>query len=138
MTEQPLRVLFVCGDNSARSQMAEGWLRHLGGERVLVRSAGTAPRHLHPLATRAMQEVGVDIGAHRGKGLAAVTLERFDLAVTLCDGTQGACAERVTAARTEHRHFDDPTWLEDPDGDDLAAFRDLRDALRAYVATLID
>jgi arsenate reductase len=134
---RPFRVVFVCSDNSCRSQMAEGWLRHLAGAGVVARSGGADPRHVNPMATRAMQEGGVDIAGQRGKGLEAFSGERFDLAVTLCDGSRGACAEEVVAARVEHRHFEDPAWLEDPDEPDLEPYLELRDALRAYVEELL-
>ena len=137
MSAPPLRVLFVCPDNSCRSQMAEGWLRHLGGARFVARSAGIAPRHLHPLATRAMQEAGVDVGAQRGKGLDAVRRERFDLVVTLCDTIADELAGVGGAARVVHHPADDPTWFEAADGPDLDEFRRVRDALRAMVTTLV-
>lgn len=135
---RPFRVLFLCTANSCRSQMAEGWLRHLGGERFIARSAGTAPRFLHPLATRAMQEVGVEIAAQRGKGIDAIRSERFDLAVTLCDEVHDAGVPTLPGvARLEHHPFDDPTWFEDEGGHDLEAFRQVRDELRAFVEALV-
>lgn len=137
MSSHPYRVLFVCVANSCQSQMAEGWLRHLGGERFVVRSAGVEPRHLHPLATRAMQEAGVDIGAQRGKGIDAVVRERFDVCVALSEAAHGACPALPHVARIELREFDDPTWFEDEDGADLDEFRRLRDELRAYVEELV-
>ena len=137
MARPPFRVLFVCADNSCQSQMAEGWLRHLGGDRFVARSAGTEPRHLHPLATRVMQEAGVDIGAQRGKGVEAVLRESFDLCVALTEFARGACPPLPHVARIETREFDDPTWFEDPHGDDLDDFRRLRDELRAFVEELV-
>jgi protein-tyrosine-phosphatase len=133
----PYRVLFVCAGNACQSQVAEGWMRHLGGERVVVRSAGVRPRPLHPLATRAMQEAGVDISAQRGKGLEAVRHERFDLLVTLCEEARAGTPDLLRVAQRAHRETDDPTWLEEhPDGD-LDAFRALRDELRAFVEELL-
>jgi len=134
---RPYRVLFVCVANSCQSQMAEGWLRHLGGERFIVRSAGVEPRHLHPLATRAMQEAGVDIGAQRGKGIDAVARENFDLCVALSEMARDACPPLPHVVRIETREFDDPTWLEDADGADLDEFRRLRDELRAFVEGIV-
>jgi arsenate reductase len=130
-------VLFVCVGNSCQSQMAEGWLRHLGGDRFLVRSAGTEPKHLHPLATRVMQEVGIDIGAQRGKGVEAILRENFDLCVALSETARDACPPLPHVARIDVREFDDPTWLEDADGPDLDEFRRLRDELRAFVDELV-
>jgi arsenate reductase (thioredoxin) len=134
---RPYRVLFVCVANSCQSQMAEGWLRHLGGDRFLARSAGTDPRHLHPLATRVMQEAGVDIGAQRGKGIEATLREKFDLCVALSEAARTACPPLPHVARVETREFDDPTWFEDADGADLDEFRRLRDELRAFVEGIV-
>jgi len=137
MTARPVRVLFVCDDNSSRSQMAEAWLRHVGGDRFIVRSAGVAPRHLHPLATRAMQEAGVDIGRQRGKGLEAVTLERFDVVVTLSEAVR-ASVERLSGTFVhEHEELTDPAWLEDEEGAVLDEFRAARDALLELVERLV-
>jgi len=141
MPVRPFRVLFVCVANSAQSQMAEAWLRRLGADRFVARSAGTDPRHLHPLATRAMQEVGVDIGAQRGKGIDAVRREDFDLCVTLSEAARDACPPLPRVGRHETREFDDPTWFEDSSvdgfGADIDEFRRLRDELRAFVEELV-
>src|SRR6059058_4636318 len=134
---RPYRVLFLCVANSCHSQMAEGWLRHLGGDRFVARSAGTEPRHLHTLATRVMQEVGVDIGAQRGKGVDAVRREDFDLCVLLSDAARDALPPMPRVGRFETRTFDDPTWFEDPEGADIDEFRRLRDELRAFVEELV-
>jgi arsenate reductase len=134
---RPYRVLFVCVANSCQSQMAEAWLRHLGADGFVARSAGIEPRHLHPLATRAMQEVGVDIAAQRGKGIEAVQRESFDLCVTLTQAARDACPPLPHVARHETREFDDPTWFEDGGDVDLDEFRRLRDELRGYVEELV-
>jgi arsenate reductase len=134
---RPFRVLFVCVANSCQSQMAEAWLRHLGGDRFLVRSAGTEPRHLHPLATRAMQEAGVDIAAQRGKGIEAIQRESFDLCVALSGTARASCPPLPYVTAIETREFDDPTWLEPDDGADIDEFRRLRDELRAFVEELV-
>jgi len=134
---RPYRVLFVCVANSCQSQMAEAWLRRLGEDRFVARSAGTEPRHLHPLATRAMQEVGVDIAAQRGKGLDAVQRESFDLCVALTQAARDACPPLPHVAKHDTREFDDPTWIEDDGGADIDEFRRLRDELRAFVEELV-
>ena len=134
---RPYRVLFLCVANSCQSQMAEAWLRHLGGDRFIVRSAGTAPSHLHPLATRVMQEAGVDIGAQRGKGVDAILRENFDLGVALSDAARSETPHLPHVARIETHEFDDPTWIEDEDGADIDEFRRLRDELRAFVELLV-
>jgi arsenate reductase len=130
-------VLFVCRENACRSQMAEAWLRRLGGDGVVARSAGTEPRHLHPLATAAMQEVDVDIAAHRGKGLDAVRHERFDLVVTLCEESEGAVPPLPGSPTVRHAPVDDPTWIEDEHGPVLEEFRKTRDELRTLVESLL-
>lgn len=137
MASRPVRVLFLCVGNSCQSQMAEAWLRHLGGDRFLVRSAGTQPRHLHPLATRAMQEAGIDISAQRGKGVEAILRESFDVCFALSDTARDACPPLPHVGRIETRAFDDPTWIEDTQGADLDEFRRLRDELRAFVERLV-
>ncbi len=137
MSHRPVRVLFLCDDSSSRSQIAEAWLRHLGGDRFISRSAGIEPRHLHPLATRAMQEVGVNIARQRGKAVEAVVRERFDVVITLSDGVRGAVDRVAGPFSHEHEDFTDPSWLEEEDGGDLEQFHSVRDALRAFVEALI-
>lgn len=118
--------------------MAEGWARHLGAAGVVVRSGGTEPRHLHPLATRVMQEAGVDIAGQRGKSVLPLARERFDLVVTLCEGAAAACPPLPRAARRVHRGFDDPAFLVVPGEDeDIEAYRALRDEIRAFVEELL-
>jgi arsenate reductase len=137
VSQAPYRVLFVCRENSCQSQMAEAWLRALGGAGVVARSAGTAPRHLHPLATAAMQEAGVDIAAQRGKGIDAVKHERFDLVVTLCDTAAEELPALPGSPATRHDPLDDPTWIEDEHGPVLDEFRRVRDTARDLVEGLL-
>jgi len=87
----PFRVLFLCTHNSARSQMAEGIMRHLGGERVAVQSAGTAPSSVHPEAVRAMADLGIDIRSQHSKHLDAFQQQTFDYVVTVCDRARESC-----------------------------------------------
>jgi ArsR family transcriptional regulator, arsenate/arsenite/antimonite-responsive transcriptional repressor / arsenate reductase (thioredoxin) len=90
---QPLRALFICSGNSARSPMAEGWLNHLGGGRMTARSAGVSPGPLNPLAVAAMAEHGVDISGHRPTHLSDVADDRFTRVITLCDRARENCGE---------------------------------------------
>lgn len=136
MSRPPLRVLFVSTGNACRSQMAEAWARSIAPPHVVARSAGTRPRHVHPLALRAMQEAGIDMSAQRGKSVEPMKSERFDLLVVLCDA---AAAELppLSATRTVHRAFDDPGLFEEAESEgDLDVYRTLRDDLRAFVAGL--
>ena len=134
-------VLFVCTHNSARSQMAEGWLRHLGGGRYVAASAGTERRGVHPLAVEVMAEAEIDLAAHRSKTVEEALAEHgtgFDTVVTVCDAAHEACPY-VPARRTLHRSFADPSAVEGARDERLAAFRIARDEIRAWVErTFID
>jgi arsenate reductase len=127
------RVLFICTHNSARSQMAEGLLRHLRGDRYDATSAGTEPGSLHPLAVRAMAEAGVDISGARAKGIDALGDERFDLAVTVCDEAAEACPMYPGAARHAHWSLPDPSRATGSEDERLVAFRTVRDEIRRWI-----
>lgn len=131
-----MRVLFLCTGNSARSQMAEGWLRHLSGGWVEAASAGTEPKGLHPLAVRVMAERGVDLSGHRSKPLTEVAEEAFDLVVTVCDRARQACPT-FPGARTLHWDVPDPAAVDGPEEAVLRAFRDVRDELERRVQALL-
>lgn len=130
------RVLFVCTHNSSRSQMAEGLLRARGGDGYAAFSAGTHPRAVHPLAVRAMAELGIDISAaadHRAKSLDAFSGQPFDLAVTVCDDAARECPRVPGARRQEHWSFPDPSAASGTEEERLAAFRRVRDAIGARI-----
>ena len=130
------RVLFLCTHNSSRSQMAEGFLRVHGGERYAAFSAGTRPGGIHPLAIRAMAEVGIDISAaagHASKGLDSYLGQPFDLVVTVCDSAAEECPYFPGARRQEHWGFPDPSAVAGSEDERLAAFRQARDAIGACV-----
>jgi thioredoxin type arsenate reductase len=131
-----MRVLFVCTGNSARSQMAEGWLRHLSAGRVEAASAGTEPRGLHPLAVRVMAERGVDISRQRSKHLSEVQGSRFDWVVTVCDRARQSCPV-FPGARTVHWDLPDPAEARGSEEEVAEAFRRVRDELARRVAELL-
>lgn len=131
-----MRVLFVCTGNSARSQMAEGWLRHLSAGRVEAASAGTEPRGLHPLAVRVMAERGVDISRQRSKHLSEVQGSRFDWVVTVCDRARQSCPV-FPGARTVHWDLPDPAEARGSEDEVAEAFRRVRDELARRVAELL-
>jgi arsenate reductase len=131
-----VRVLFVCTGNSARSQMAEGWLRHLSAGRVEAASAGTEPRGLHPLAVRVMAERGVDISRQRSKHLSEVQGSRFDWVVTVCDRARQSCPV-FPGARTVHWDLPDPAEARGSEEEVAEAFRRVRDELARRVAELL-
>jgi arsenate reductase (thioredoxin) len=124
------RVLFLCTHNSARSQMAEGLLRHMSGDRFEVMSAGTEATHVRPLAIRAMGEVGVDISAQESETLGRYLREPFDYVITVCDDANEACPFFPGAANRLHWSFEDPSRAEGSEEERLAVFRSVRDQIR--------
>lgn len=133
----PTTVVFVCTHNSARSQMAEGWLRQLSGGRVSVRSAGAEPTALDARAVQAMAEAGVDIGYQQAKGPEAVQNERLGIVVTVCDRAREACAPCLDAPLQLHWSVHDPVRKADHIENPLTAFRAARDELRVRVEGLL-
>jgi arsenate reductase len=128
------RVLFLCTHNSARSQMAEGWLRARGGDRFEVASAGTEQTKVNPLAIRAMAEVGIDLRGHTSKTLERFLDERWDWVISVCDAANESCPVFPGAARRIHWSFDDPSRATGSEDERLATFRRVRDEIRARLA----
>jgi ArsR family transcriptional regulator len=133
----PRTVVFLCGGNIARSQMAEGWTRHLSGGRIVARSAGTRPRLLHPLAVQAMAEVGVDIAYQQAKDLTALDAVAADVVVTVCDLAREECVPWQPQATYLHWSIPDPALAAGADEARLQAFRGARDLLRVRVDGLL-
>jgi arsenate reductase len=127
------RVLFVCTHNSARSQMAEGLLRHLAGDRYEAHSAGTEATHTRPLAVRAMDEVGVDITGQESKTLDRYLGEPFDYVITVCDEANEACPFFPGAKNRLHWSLEDPSRAEGSEEERLAIFRRVRDEIRERI-----
>ena len=127
------RVLFLCTHNSARSQMAEGLLRHLAGDRFDAHSAGTEATHVRPLAARAMAEVGADISGQESKTLERYLREPFDYVVTVCDAANEACPVFHGARERLHWSFPDPSRVSGTEEERLGAFRAVRDEIRARI-----
>ena len=127
------RVLFICTHNSARSQMAEGLLRHLAGDRFEVESAGTEATHVRPLALEAMREIGIDISGQRSKTIDSLGDRRFDLVVTVCDSAREACPVFPGSTRRLHWSFDDPSAATGSERERLAVFRRVRDEIREKI-----
>jgi arsenate reductase (thioredoxin) len=124
------RVLFLCTHNSARSQMAEGLLRHLAGDRFEVMSAGTEATSVRPEATRAMAELGVDISGQSSKALERYLGETFDYVVTVCDDANETCPVFPGAKNRLHWSFRDPSRAEGSEEERLGAFRTVRDEIQ--------
>jgi arsenate reductase len=131
---KPKRVLILCTGNSARSQMAEGLLRHDAGDRFEVESAGTRPSTVRPEAIAAMRELGIDLSAHRSKSVEELAGQRFDYVLTVCDNARESCPVFFGAAVRLHRSFEDPAALNGAEAERLAAFRRVRDQLRSWLA----
>src|ERR1700733_6156608 len=127
------RVLILCTGNSARSQMAEGLLRHDSGERFEVESAGTKPSSVRPEAIAAMREIGIDISDHRSKSVTEFEGQKFDYVITVCDSARESCPVFFGSAKRLHHSFDDPAALIASEHDRLALFRRTRDELRDYL-----
>ena len=133
MSERRSRVLFLCTHNSARSQMAEGWLRHLAGDRFEVHSAGTQATRVQPLAIEAMREVGVDISGQESKTLDRYLGERWDYVITVCDRAREACPFFPGAARRLHWSIPDPSQAGGSQQERMGAYRLARDMLREKI-----
>lgn len=127
------RVLILCTGNSARSQMAEGLLRHDAGDRFEVESAGTKASLVRPEAIAAMQELGIDISGHRSKNVSEFEGQNFDHVITVCDNARETCPVFFGTAERLHRSFADPAAVEGSEAERLAAFRRVRDQLRDYL-----
>lgn len=123
------KVLFLCTGNSCRSQMAEGWLRHLAGDRYEAASAGTQPAGLNPGAVEVMRELGIDIAAHQSKHLNQFLGVRFDHVITVCDRAREACPIFPGASSMLHWSFDDPAAARGSDEERRAVFKRVRDEI---------
>ena len=131
----PVRVLFLCTHNSARSQMAEGLLRHLGGARVAVFSAGNQPATVHPHAIRALAELGVDISKQRSKHMDEFHGQSFDLVITVCDRVRENCP--IFPGDPEQIHWSIPDPLAKAGDDDYPQFTAIAQDLRTRITYLL-
>lgn len=125
------RVLILCTGNSARSQMAEGLLRHDGGVGFEVFSAGVSPSRVRPEAIEAMREIGVDISEQRSKSVEEFAGQAFDYVITVCDNAREQCPFFPAETKRVHWSFDDPAAFEGDEPARLAVFRRVRDEIRA-------
>lgn len=133
-----LRVLFLCTGNSCRSQMAEGWARHLLGDRLQAHSAGTAPTVVNPLAVQVMREVGVDISSQSSKSVNEFSDQAFDLVITLCDDARARCPIFPGGAKTLHVGFPDPASAVGSRDSMLGVFREVRDQIRRELMPVLE
>lgn len=138
-TNGKLKVLFLCTGNSCRSQMAEGWARHLKGDIIEPHSAGIKTHGLNPSAVKVMAEAGVDISGHQSKLLGSLAGVDFDYVVTVCDNAHESCPIFPGRTKVVHVGFDDPPRLAQScttEDAKLECYRRVRDEIRAFVETL--
>lgn len=139
MLHAKLTVLFLCTGNSCRSQMAEGWARHLRGDRIEPYSAGIEKHGLNPHAVKVMAESGVDISRHVSKSLEELADVKFDYVVTVCGHAHETCPIFPGDAKVVHVGFDDPPRLARDETDPervLSHYRRVRDEIRDFVESL--
>jgi arsenate reductase len=132
-----LKVLFLCTENACRSQMAEGLVNHDLAGQAQASSAGVRPSRVNPRAIQVMAELGIDISHQRSKSVDDLAGERFDLVITVCDQAQEQCP--IFPGETEVRHvgFPDPAKATGAEEESMAAFRQVRDALREQLIPLL-
>jgi len=135
ITMDKQRVLILCTGNSARSQMAEGLLRHDAGNRFEVESAGTKPGRVRPEAIAVMKEIGIDISGHRSKSVDEFASRRFDYVLTVFDNAKESCSIFPGYTSCIHKSFEDTAALEGTGEERLALFRRVRDEIREYLKT---
>jgi arsenate reductase (thioredoxin) len=129
------KVLFLCTGNSARSQMAEGYLRHVAREHFEPLSAGIRPKDMNPLAVEAMQEIGIDISKQTSKDVTEFLGQAIPYVITVCDNARQQCPVFPTTYRSLHWSFDDPALADGSHEERLAVFRRVRDEIRDRVNT---
>jgi len=139
--QEKLSILFLCTGNSCRSQMAEGWTRHLKGGRIQAYSAGIETHGLNAHAVQVMAEAGVDISDYRSKNVAELAEIEFDYVVTVCGHANENCPLFPSKAKVVHVGFDDPPKMAAnaaTEEERLAHYRRVRDEIRAFVESLPD
>ncbi len=132
-------ILFLCTGNSCRSQMAEGWAKHLKGDSIEAYSAGVEPHALDVRAVKAMAEAGVDISGHRSKHVNELPKIEFDYVVTVCGHAHETCPFFPGKTKVVHRGFEDPPFLARnaaSEEEAMAHYRRIRDEIRDFVETL--
>ena len=131
------RVLFLCTANSCRSQMAEGIVNSLLGDRFEAFSAGTRATFVNPLAVKVLQEIGIDISGHRSKEVSEFDGQMFDLVITLCGSARDSCPLFYGGTKTIHIGFDDPAGATGTEEEIMAEFRRVRDDLRERITEFL-
>ncbi|MHB8375832.1 MAG: arsenate reductase ArsC [Dehalococcoidia bacterium] len=133
----PVRVLFLCTGNSARSIIGAALLRKAGGEDFDVHSAGTAPKGINPLTVRILSDAGIDIAGERSKHVSEYDGQAFDYVITVCDAAAEQCPVFPGAPERVHWSFPDPAAVEGTDGERIAAFRRTLREMQARISTFV-
>lgn len=133
VSKEKKRVLFICTHNAARSQMAEGLVRALYGNRCEVFSAGTDPGIVSPFAIKVMAEIGLDISSHYSKSIQEFSNQSFDYVVTVCDHAKESCPFFPGGKKILHQSFEDPSSLTGTEEENMAGFRRIRNAIRSWI-----
>ena len=131
-------MLILCTGNSARSQMAEGLIRHVLGDRVEVYSAGTHPGQVNPYAIRAMEEIGIDISGHRSKSVETFLNRDLDLVITVCSSAEKNCPVFPGRVKRAHIGFDDPAEATGSEEEILQVFRRVRDEIQQRLLPFVE
>jgi arsenate reductase len=137
--QSKIKILFLCTGNSCRSQMAEGWTRHLKSNQIDVWSAGVETHGMNPFAVQVMAEAGVDISTYRSKHVREVLDIPFDVVITVCDHVRESCPLFPSPVKQIHKSFDDPPFLAKSAKSEVEAldiYRRVRDEIRAFVEQL--
>jgi len=132
------KILFLCTGNACRSQMAEGWLKHLGGDRFEVYSAGIVAHGENPRAIAVMKEAGVDISGQQSEQLDPAMLHKLDLLVTVCGNADESCPAIPVSCEKQHWPFDDPAKATGNEEEIMAEFVRVRDQVRNRIETFLD
>lgn len=132
------KVLFVCTQNSARSQMAEGLLRYFHGDRYEAYSAGTNPFKVNPFAIKAMANLGIDISSHYSKSFDELANREFDVVVTVCDNAKENCPYFAGGKKYIHHSFSDPAVQKGSDAEILTQFEKVRDEIKLWLDESIE
>ena len=135
-TKGKIKVLFLCTGNSCRSQIAEGWARHLKSDVIEAYSAGIRPIGVNPKTIEVMAEAGVDLSDHTSKGVDELVGINFDYVVTVCDNAREQCPIFPGRTRHVHKSFDDPYFATGSEEEIMAVFRKVRDQIKTFVEKL--
>ena len=132
------KVLFLCTGNACRSQMAEGWLKHLGGDDFEVYSAGIVAHGKNPRAIAAMADAGVDISGQKSETLDTVILDKIDLLITVCGNADERCPAIPISCEKQHWPFEDPAKAQGSEEEVMTEFYRVRDQIRDKIKAFVD